>query len=153
MQRLSRRQTCAPHLLSTWLASFLIHRLKPKSKPRVRWKPGNCLCLVTMEGTPSVWWFLCYWYLSKHYSEEPVFFNCTYAHSHARTLTQRPYLNLSAHTRWHTLNNDSQLLPDTIKRCETQAGLPSESNNVSHSFLIFHANPFFQTNTGEQQIV
>lgn len=77
----------------------------------------------------------------------------SYAHSHARTLTQRPYLNLSAHTRWHTLNNDSQLLPDTIKRCETQAGLPSESNNVSHSFLIFHANPFFQTNTGEQQIV
>lgn len=53
------------------------------------------------------------------------------------------------YTRWHTLSNDSQLLPDTAKHCETLPGLPTETHNVTHSFLIFHVKPILQTNAGE----
>lgn len=107
-----------------------------------------------MEGTPCIWWSLRYWYLSKQdfrrTSSFFFFYNGAYTHIH--THTQRPNLNCSTHTRWHTLNNDSQLLPDTIKHCETLAGLPSESHTVSHCFLIFHSNPFFRQTrvSGEQ---
>lgn len=50
---------------------------------------------------------------------------------------QRHNLNCSACTRWHTLSYDSQLLPDIIKRCETQAGLPySYTLTVSSYFHL-----------------
>lgn len=56
---------------------------------------------------------------------------------------------MSRHTRDGILSTMSHSYYLTLAHCETLPGLPTETHNVSHSFLIFHVKPILQTNTGE----
>lgn len=53
MPRLSRRQTCAPHLLSKRPTSFLIHRLKPKIRTQSEMKARKLSLFSDHGGNPQ----------------------------------------------------------------------------------------------------
>lgn len=132
MQHLSHRQTYTPYLHSKpmWVMSGPIHHLKPKIQTQKSIKTRKFTLFCDCGGNP------------QHLVIPSLL-------TTVKTTFGRTRFLIHTDTRWHTLNNDSRLLSDAAEDCEILPGLPTQTHNVSHSFLIFHVKPILQTKTGE----